>query len=603
MAPTEPPQPTKPMDLRDKQRLQAIMTKYDAVFSDDKLLQLRNIMARRDDVFNDDKMLRLREHMGILRETGRVRDQEPDSVVMEEDTDPAQLPTIAAPKQVTMYSGAQRLSAASSSTSSVPQVKPALIFPKKKTLANGGNTRKDSAPLANEGNTRRDSALSANDPRVPPNDAGQAEGRKRSAVFPTHFTNIKRAREKRDSSDTTISRAGEVLPRRESLPAGGIQPARGPLSGRELPSARGPAPSAPASKAGGSEPVPGHGISPRVYRPEPVLPLWYSQKEKVFNHKRVPQLLRILQELKRLILLSCATETLPEILDGRYQQLRTCVHQAEVTTCAPNDLEKYVKETNILDQKVGLPRIFMNNTFPPDLISDSFQLYNRWIKRNFDQDILRGIVKVKQSKRNADNLDKEYKVKFPTDAKIYGDNNLVIGQWWPTQLCALRDGAHGSAQGGISGSKIRGACSIIISSGTYNDMDFGDTIHYHGTPGQDSEPTDVTKHMLRSFDLGNKIRVIRSGKHHESDSAEEPNKPRKARGKEDKSHEYRPVAGLRYDGLYVVKEKECVDEKLAHYIFTLERCEGQEPIRTASSVSPRPTSLEYRAFMNTRGLN
>lgn len=627
MAPTESPQVTKPMDVRDQQRLQALMTKDNAVFSDDKLLQLRNIMARRDDVLNDDKMLLLREHMGALRETGRVRTQEPDSVILEEDTDPTQLPTIAAPKEVTMYSGAQRQSAASSSTSSVPQVKPALIFPKKMTLANEGNARKDSALPANEGNTRRDSALSANDARVPADDAAQGEGRKRAAGFPTYFTNIKRARQMRDSSDTTISPAGEVLPRRESLPAGGMQPARGPLSRRELPPAREPLPArAPGPRAlvpetGESEPVPGHhSISPRVYRLEPVLPLWYSQKEKVFKHKRVHQLLRILQDIKRLIL-SCASETLPAKLDNLYQELRTRVHQAEVTICAPNDLEKYAKETNILDQKVGLPRIFTNNAFPPDLISDSFQLYNRWIKRNFDQDILRGIVKVKQSKRNADNLDKEYKVRFPTDAKIYGDNNLVIGQWWPTQLCALRDGAHGSAQGGkllnlfvfpypltdfakgISGSKTRGACSIIISSGTYNDMDFGDTIHYHGTPGQDSEPTDVTKHMLRSFDLGNKVRVIRSGKRHESDSAEEPHKPRKAKGKEDKSHEYRPSAGLRYDGLYVVKEKECVDEKLAHYIFTLERCEGQEPIRTASSVSPRPTDLEYKAFMATRGLN
>lgn len=164
----------------------------------------------------------------------------------------------------------------------------------------------------------------------------------------------------------------------------------------------------------------------------------------------MPQHLRILRDLKRLAA-SCENERDLSRRETLYEELRTCVHQAELVICGSTDLERSVKETNILDPSEGLPRIFKNQNrdkLPPDLRGDSFQLYNRWIQRNFDQDILRGIIKVKQHKRNADNLDKAYRDMFPVDVRVYGDNDLVIGQWWPTQLCVFRDGAHGSAQGG-----------------------------------------------------------------------------------------------------------------------------------------------------------
>jgi hypothetical protein len=47
--------------------------------------------------------------------------------------------------------------------------------------------------------------------------------------------------------------------------------------------------------------------------------------------------------------------------------------------------------------------------------------------------------------------------------KVFGHNGLSIGDWWPMQICVLRDGAHGSRMGGISGSIEEGAWSIIVS--------------------------------------------------------------------------------------------------------------------------------------------
>lgn len=44
----------------------------------------------------------------------------------------------------------------------------------------------------------------------------------------------------------------------------------------------------------------------------------------------------------------------------------------------------------------------------------------------------------------------------------FGSNGLGVGEWWPFHICALRDGAHGSAMGGIAGSSRDGAKSIVI---------------------------------------------------------------------------------------------------------------------------------------------
>ena len=76
--------------------------------------------------------------------------------------------------------------------------------------------------------------------------------------------------------------------------------------------------------------------------------------------------------------------------------------------------------------------------------------------------IMRGI-QIGGDARSTYKLDTKY-LTPPRNFRIFGHNGLEVGDWWPLQLCALRDGAHGSAQGGIAGSAITGAYSIIVSS-------------------------------------------------------------------------------------------------------------------------------------------
>lgn len=76
--------------------------------------------------------------------------------------------------------------------------------------------------------------------------------------------------------------------------------------------------------------------------------------------------------------------------------------------------------------------------------------------------IMHGILISGESRRTY-KLDPNYHT-APRNYRVFGHNGLEVGDWWPLQLCALRDGAHGSAQGGIAGSATTGAYSIIVSS-------------------------------------------------------------------------------------------------------------------------------------------
>lgn len=161
-------------------------------------------------------------------------------------------------------------------------------------------------------------------------------------------------------------------------------------------------------------------------------------------------------------------------------------------------------------------------------------------------------------------------------AKRYGHNGIRVGAWWPSQLCALRDGAHGHAQAGIAGSSDgEGAYSVVIAgSGAYRalDRDFGDTVHYSGVVGAVGAGSVGTRALRRNLESGRPVRVLRS-------SAGE------WRG--------RPSVGVRYDGLYRVVEETVVrgegEERYAR--FLLEREAGQAGIERG-----RPNGRERRDF-------
>ncbi|USP79238.1 hypothetical protein yc1106_06512 [Curvularia clavata] len=311
------------------------------------------------------------------------------------------------------------------------------------------------------------------------------------------------------------------------------------------------------------------------------LPDWYTSisldnlEMKKLAKKRPPSL-TALDALKALVQ-QCESASSKKDLSNLFDQLRDAVHKAEITlTITPQILRK----ANMLSPQAGLPRIFQPSasvTFPPDLKADSYQLYKRWSSGDLKQSLLRGIVSKKSHLRNGDSIDPNYRAQFGQTFKYIGHGNLVQGQWWPTQLCAMRDGAHGAPQGGICGSSEQGAYSIVLSSGVgYDDTDDGDTIFYSGTSGSNGEATENTKYLLISLENGYPVRVLRS--------SQLP-----------KGNPYRPQRGLRYDGLYTVVDVRLLDEEKAMHRFRLERCKGQMGIRYQGK-GARPTAYEVKEY-------
>ena len=267
-----------------------------------------------------------------------------------------------------------------------------------------------------------------------------------------------------------------------------------------------------------------------------------------------------------------------------------------------------------IDQsKVTGPRIFeaicINPAiaFPFDIVSDVRALYRRWTQFDVDPDLLRGIITkkrianveevedaeeveeaqegqkgeegTKKKKKGKPGkfymLDKDYP--FKKDSNFYGEGHLTNGQWYPFQICAVRDGAHGEKEKGVSGKPGNGAYSVILSGGSYDNNDQGNDVTYYGTKGKEGLPSPSTTHLMRSLTLGTPVRLLRTAKL-------------------PASNEYRPAKGVRYDGLYdVVSQthefKTPEEEKQALYSFHLVRRPGQDPIRNEGE-SRRPTERE-----------
>lgn len=64
---------------------------------------------------------------------------------------------------------------------------------------------------------------------------------------------------------------------------------------------------------------------------------------------------------------------------------------------------------------------------------------------------------------------------------------------------------------------------------------------------------------------------------------------------------YAPKFGLRYDGLYRITHEEELDKSTSMYRFTLNRVEGQAPIRY-EGLSVRPNKFEIAEHIKIRDL-
>ncbi|KAI1819507.1 PUA-like domain-containing protein [Xylaria intraflava] len=191
-------------------------------------------------------------------------------------------------------------------------------------------------------------------------------------------------------------------------------------------------------------------------------------------------------------------------------------------------------------------------------------------------------------------------------AKAYGHNGIALGTWFPLQINALFWGAHGARMGGIAGSVITGAWSIVVAS-AYEDLDsdLGDTLYYSGSnshtndnPHKSAPPSAGTKALHASIATGNPVRVLRSGGagNNNRQRGRIPTGPRNPN-----QNRYLPSCGLRYDGLYrVTLFRQRVNKKHGLYDqFKLERLPGQTPLLELQRTSP--TADEVAALNRLRG--
>jgi hypothetical protein len=199
--------------------------------------------------------------------------------------------------------------------------------------------------------------------------------------------------------------------------------------------------------------------------------------------------------------------------------------------------------------------------------------------------IMHGVVLKITNGRKSYILDSRYPKR---DAKVFGHNNLEVGQWWPMQILALFHGAHGARMGGIAGNSETGAYSVVTAGGPYEelDQDRGNVLYYSGSsshfntdPKQPSPSSNATNALKASMRMQKPVRVLRA-----------------AGGGGSKSRSsWRPTVGIRYDGLYrVVAMQLKINTSGGLYEqFKLERLGDQPALKNDKS---RPTPAEVRDF-------
>ncbi|KAF2483477.1 PUA-like domain-containing protein [Neohortaea acidophila] len=277
-----------------------------------------------------------------------------------------------------------------------------------------------------------------------------------------------------------------------------------------------------------------------------------------------------------------------------FDKIRELLHIIVFVEVTPDLL----KAKHMLENNGALAKLFDDQrsdgvNWPFDIKADARELYNKWCDRVFETDLLRGIkfhVKSvndkKEGQKTTDSLDRTYPT---TRSNYHGNGKLLNGQWWPLQICALRDGAHGSSQGGIHGRNDDCAYSVIMSGGTdstgkkYPDVDDGDEVLYCGTDSVNGKIAEATSHLIRSAEKKKPVRLLRSS---------------------NLGSQYAPEAGFRYDGLYDVVSFENLDgpeSMRQRHQFKLKRQAGQDPIR-ALGPERRPTQQELDEYKKHKRL-
>ncbi|WYZ44734.1 hypothetical protein EsH8_VIII_000050 [Colletotrichum jinshuiense] len=163
-----------------------------------------------------------------------------------------------------------------------------------------------------------------------------------------------------------------------------------------------------------------------------------------------------------------------------------------------------------------------------------------------------------------------------------GDNGLAVGSWFPNQLSALFNGAHGHSNAGIYYSKEEGSYSVIVARAYEGlDIDQGDIVYYSGSnahnndiPDEIAPSTDATKSLSDAYISDTPVRVLR---------------------KANKRSKWSPSHGLRYDGLYKITDKLLPTNSKGGSFeqFKLERIPGQKSLNELREI---PTAEQKSMF-------
>ncbi len=305
------------------------------------------------------------------------------------------------------------------------------------------------------------------------------------------------------------------------------------------------------------------------------------------------------------------------VLEGRdpSQLINSVRFQLHSIGCSDLITKAIIKKSNILLNwtlhEISNPAEYsISVPYSAELQSDADQLYQKWFKGDVNGELLRGIKPSMGTTKNTKkqtvsyrsyDLEPEYSKKA---SKFMGEGHLKNGDWWPLQIAAVRDGAHGESIAGISGAKDQGAFSVVMNMATeeesvdptkidptfnkYPNFDLPEKgqIWYCGTQGKETQTghagsqSAATELLQMSHKNHHPIRVIRGCKI----------KSRLA-----------PAKGLRYDGLYGIIDAVCICQELAIWIFLLERLSGQMPIRYQGP-DARPHEEELRKWNNLQAM-
>ncbi|KAI7203740.1 hypothetical protein D0869_01875 [Hortaea werneckii] len=245
-----------------------------------------------------------------------------------------------------------------------------------------------------------------------------------------------------------------------------------------------------------------------------------------------------------------------------------------------------LRDNRVLHKQDGLQQIFdpeymAGVPYPDWLQADARELYNKWRNKNFETNMFWGLEAGRAATRHAEGRATtiDWNAVNRVSCDHHGNESIVNGQWWPLQLCLLRDGAHGQSQQGIHGKKGHGAFSCVIAGGLapdnqpYPNIDEGGAVYYCGTDSNDGSVTEGTSRLIESKESGKPIRLIRS---------------------HNLKNEYAPEKGFRYDGLYTIVDFEMLDppnSKRQRHRFKMVRIPGQPPMRGTGD-GKRPTMEE-----------